>query len=158
MRTFRILRHLEIVKYVQHMLPGGRHVQQWTHKAKMADISVLLTCDTEPIAAFVLRMCDQSAARTASLTKLNALFFLPSVFLLWLAKHVWLLKWLLHSSHGILGPADIQGGRTIQSLHVCSQVCSAGYVQPLLQPSQNVSFGHRHCQVSNDTLPRKIRD
>jgi len=88
MRTFRILRHLEIVKYVQHMLPGGRHVQQWTHKAKMADISVLLTCDTEPIAAFVLRMCDQSAARTASLTKLNALFFLPSVFLLWLAKHV----------------------------------------------------------------------
>ena len=62
----------------------------------------------------------------------NSHALLPRVFFLWLSKHVWLLKCLLHRSHWILGPADIQGGLTIQSLHVCSQVCST----PFLQPSQ----------------------
>ena len=35
---FRILRRLKIIKYVQHMLAGGRHVHQWANKAKIAGL------------------------------------------------------------------------------------------------------------------------
>ena len=87
-RTFCILRRLEIVKYVQHMLAGGRHVHQWTHEAKMADLFFLFTCATEPFVAFVRISVDQSATRSGTLTKLNALFLLPRFYFLWLSKHV----------------------------------------------------------------------
>ena len=43
-RTVRILRSLEIVKYVQHVLAGGRHVHRYTHKAKMAELCSLYRC------------------------------------------------------------------------------------------------------------------
>ena len=70
-RKFRILRRLEIVKYVKYMLAGGRHVRKWTHKAKMAGLFVFITCATEPIVEFVLHMFDQSATRNATLTNLT---------------------------------------------------------------------------------------
>ena len=65
-----MLRRFEIIKYVQHMLTGGRHVHSWTHKSKMADF-FLVTYDTEPLDVFVLRFYDQSATRTAIFTKLT---------------------------------------------------------------------------------------
>jgi len=70
-RPFRILRRLEIVNYLQHMLAGGRDVHKWTHKAEIAGLFLLFTCATEPFVAFVRILGDHSATRTATLTKLT---------------------------------------------------------------------------------------
>ena len=59
-RGFRFLRSLEIVKYVQHMLTGGRQVHQSTKKIKMAGLFVLFTYDTELFVAVVRILGDQS--------------------------------------------------------------------------------------------------
>ena len=69
--TFRILRSLENIKYVQHMLAGGWYVHQGEHKANMTDIFVLITCDTEPFVAFLRILGDQSATRSTTLSKLT---------------------------------------------------------------------------------------
>ena len=102
----------------------------------MAGLFVLFNCSTEPFVTFVRILDDQSATRIATFTKLTHAVLLAGVFFLCLSKHVQLLKCLLHSSQGILHPAYLHGGLTIQSLHVCSQVFDAPYLQPLLQPSQ----------------------
>jgi hypothetical protein len=70
-RLFRILRRLDIVNYVQHMLAGVRDVYQWKHKAEMVGLFLLFTCATSPFFAFVRILCDHSAKRTATLTKLT---------------------------------------------------------------------------------------
>jgi hypothetical protein len=62
------------------MLAGGRHVRQWTHKARMADLFVLFTCGTEPFDAFVRILGDQNAARNATLTKLTCALLLTFHF------------------------------------------------------------------------------
>ena len=80
-RTFRIMRRFKIVKYVKHTLAGGRHVHQWMHKAKMAVLFVLFTCGKEPFVAFVRISCEQSATRTATLTKFTCALLLTSRFL-----------------------------------------------------------------------------
>jgi len=69
-RTFCILRSLKIVKYVQLMLTGGRHIHHWTHKAKMVGLFVLFTCSTEPLVAFLRNLGDHSATHNATISKL----------------------------------------------------------------------------------------
>ena len=69
--AFRNRSRLKIIKYVQHTLAGDLHVLQWTHKAKMAVFFFLFTCSTEPFMALVRISGDQSATRTATLTKLT---------------------------------------------------------------------------------------
>ena len=68
-RALRILLFLEIVKYVKHMLAGGREVRQWTRNAKFAGLFVLITYATEPFFTFVRILGDHSATRRANLTK-----------------------------------------------------------------------------------------
>ena len=63
------------------MLTGGWHGNQWTHKAKMADLFVLFTCDTYPFVAFVRIIGDQSAVPTTTLTKLTCALAFTSRFL-----------------------------------------------------------------------------
>jgi hypothetical protein len=77
-RAFRILRGLKIVKYVQHMLAGGRYVHLWTYNAKMPCLVVLIKCETEPFVTFLLRTCDQCATRTAKFTKFTCAILLTS--------------------------------------------------------------------------------
>ena len=80
---YLILQRLKIIKYVQHKVASDRHVLQWKHKAKRAGLLFLFTCVTEPFVAFVLLICDQSAVRPATLTKLtSALLILHRVFFL----------------------------------------------------------------------------
>ena len=88
MRSFRILRRLRIIKFVQHNLAGGRHVHQWMHKAKMAGLFVLFTCSTEPFFAFVLISGDQSATRIATQRISHAFVLLSCVLFLLLSKYV----------------------------------------------------------------------
>ena len=74
-RAFPILRQLKIIKYVQNMLAGGRHVHKWTHKAKMA-VFLLFTCVTEPFVGIVRISGDHIATPTATLTNVTrALIF-----------------------------------------------------------------------------------
>jgi hypothetical protein len=54
----------------------------------MPGLFVLFAYGTEPFVAFVRISVDQSATRSGTLTKLNALFLLPRFYFLWLSKHV----------------------------------------------------------------------
>jgi hypothetical protein len=137
--AFRILRSFEIVKWVQHMLAWGWHVHQWTHRAKMAELFVLVTSNRTVCcirASYVIKAPHVPQHLRIS----HALFILPGVFFLWLSKHVWLLKCLLHRLHGILSPADIQGHSIVTTClygGVFRAICTA-----LITALANESFGH----------------
>ena len=150
-RTFRILHRLKIIKYVQHTLAGARHVHEWTHKAKMAGLFVLFTCSTEPLVAFVRVSGYQSAKRSATRSKLSCALPFSLFFLFVVMKHVWLLKCLLQKSHGILGPAFLQAGRTIITTCLFASVYHAVFTD-FVTTLTSVSFRHSPCQVAYDMI------
>ena len=150
-RTFRIMRSLKIIKCVQHMLAGGRHVHQWMHKANLASLFVLVTCDTEPYVAFVLRMCDQNATRTGTLTKITSALLPTSRFPFVLIEECLNPKLSVAQVTRNSRSRRYTGGSNLQSLHVFAIVFRA-ICTTFLTNFTNVSFSHSPCQVPYDVL------
>jgi hypothetical protein len=63
-----------------------------------------------------------------------------SLLVLFLLKHAWLLKVLLHSPHGILVPEKEHGDTEMQSLHAFSHLCVSPIWQPLPHPLHTYPF------------------
>ena len=144
-RTFRILRRLEIIKYVQHTLAGARHVHQWTHK-ELPNLFVLVTCGTEPFVAFLRIVGDQSDTRTTSLTKLT--LTLPFTYRFPFVVLEACLTPKLSFAH--LTRNSIPPVFTRNSYHTVTTCLLASVFhaisKPLLQTSQT-SFSHSACQI-----------
>jgi len=110
---------LKIVKYIQYIVGVSRQdVLKWSHVTKMFYISVLTTDFTIALITF---MVSARAPHLVQFRLRSQMDFLFEVLCLWFAKHVWLLKCLLHSAQSNLTPAYAHGGIAMQSLHVCSQ-------------------------------------
>lgn len=72
----------------------------------------------------------------------TVLFLFPCIFILCLAKHDWLLKCLLHLSHGYRTPFSVSehGGTDMQSLHAYSHTCVTSRLHNLLQAGHTYRF------------------
>ena len=88
LRTFRILRRLKIVKFLQRMQDGARQVHKWTHKEKVSGLFVFFKCGREPFVAFVCILGDQSVTRTATFMNLACAPPFSCVLFLWLSEQI----------------------------------------------------------------------
>ena len=150
-----ILRCLVIIIYIQWIVSVSRqYVLERFHKTQVSYISLLFKL---PFAS-VVRHDLVSAPQVAHTLLRSQMDFLFEVLRFRFAKHVWLLKCLLHSAQGILTAKKSHGGLAIQSLHVLSQRCVTSvahdllhewhtYIpasRPLYSRSRDSTVRHRH--------------
>ena len=119
----------------------------------MADLFVLKTDDTGPFVTFMLLIRDQSAARTTTLTQLAfAVIISTALFLFMIIKASLTHKESVAEVAGYSNPCGYTRGTGHKSLHVCSQVCIASYLQTSFARLTYVTISRGPCPVSDDVI------